>query len=195
MICYCSIWKGAIYRLIRMKRPRFVRFWSFQTPSSSVICYNSTRIRRNWLLSSNTYSSEIDPDPRLRRLVLATGWIAMLLGVVTILSLPVAGFLRAASTFVWCAIVGAELGFISSTHKRFTRLRISSEGECDLRNKEGEWVAAKIAGGCVVLAQMAWLRLQLPSGRCHLELVSGDVCESEQWRRLQVIWRHLGAAR
>ena len=119
----------------------------------------------------------------------------MLLGVVTILSLPVAGFLRAVSVFVWCAIVGAELGFISSAHKRFTRIRISCGGECELRNKDGEWEAAIIAGGCVVWSQLAWLRLQLPSGRCHLELVSGDVRESEQWRRLQVIWRHLGGAR
>ena len=119
----------------------------------------------------------------------------MLVGFVPILSLPIDIFLCAAAASVWCAVVSAQLGVISSAHKRFTRIRISCGGECELRNKDGEWEAAIIAGGCVVWSQLAWLRLQLPSGRCHLELVSGDVRESEQWRRLQVIWRHLGGAR
>jgi hypothetical protein len=119
----------------------------------------------------------------------------MSVGVITILSLPAAGFLRAVAAAVWCSIMSAELRFISSTNKRFKRIRISSDGECELQNQDGNWETAKITQACVVLPRLAWLRLQPGNGRCHCELVSGDARESEQWRRLQVIWRHLGAAR
>jgi len=40
---------------------------------------------------------------------------------------------------------------------------------------------------------LAWLVLASPDGRRWLALLQGDSRESEQWRRLQVIWRHMGS--
>ena len=116
-------------------------------------------------MSSISYSSEIAPEPRLRRLVLAAGWTALLAGFLIILSLPVIGILRAVVATAWCAIVSAELRFISSAHKRFTGIRITSDGECALRNQNGHWEEAIIARSSVVLPQLAWLQLKASQRR------------------------------
>jgi hypothetical protein len=177
------------------KRRHFSLFWSFPTPSSWATCCNNIHRHLDWLLSSSTYSSEICPEPALRRYLLASGWTIMLIGVVPILSLPFGEFWCAAAASLWCAIVSAQLGFISSAHKRFSRIRIGSDGECQLCDQNGDWQKAKMRGGCVVLPRLAWLRLQPCKGHCYYALIRGDSRESKQWRRLQVIWRHLGRAR
>jgi len=118
----------------------------------------------------------------------------MIMGAVVILGLPIDARIGAAAVSLWCLIGGAELRFISSAHKRFSRIRIFSDGDFELLDRNGNWQTAKRASGCVVLPRLAWLRLQPANGRCYRELVRGDSRESKQWRRLQVIWRHLGTA-
>ncbi len=57
-----------------------------------------------------------------------------------------------------------------------------------------DWQTAAIGNGCVVMRKLAWLRLKPATGARYHELLRRNSLESEQWRRLQVIWRHLGAA-
>jgi len=49
----------------------------------------------------------------------------------------------------------------------------------------------------VLLRKVGWIRLsfELPTGRKLIlgELLRGDGRRGEDWRRLQVIWRHIGA--
>jgi hypothetical protein len=53
-----------------------------------------------------------------------------------------------------------------------------------------------LSGG-VLLSELGWIRLSvvLPDGRKLVlgEFVRGNARESADWRRLQVIWRHIGA--
>ena len=130
-----------------------------------------------------------------RRLVLAAAWAAMTLGLITILSLSMDTLLRAAAMSLWGLVGSAELHFIASAQKRFLRIRIFSDGRCELLDHGGQWHSGKLKDACVVLPRQAWLQVQPDSGRCYRELVRGDARENKQWRRLQVIWRHLGAAR
>ena len=130
----------------------------------------------------------------MRRLLFAATLAAVLLGFLTIFSLPVSEFLRAAAGLVCLLVAGAEWVLISSAHKQYSCIRIHSDGAVELRDKDGNWQAATIASGCVVLQQLAWLRLKPASGGRYYELLRGNSRESKQWRRLQVIWRHLGAA-
>jgi hypothetical protein len=90
--------------------------------------------------------------------------------------------------------MGVELIAISSAHKQFGRIRMHSDGRIELHDNDGHWQTATIGNGCIVLRKLAWLRLQPTSGARYHELLRRNSLQSEQWRRLQVIWRHLGAA-
>jgi hypothetical protein len=102
--------------------------------------------------------------------------------------------LRIAVALGWCFRAGREIADISTSHKRYSRLRVFADGSVELCAADGEWQAAAIGRGCVVLPTVAWLNLPLSGGGRYRALLRGDARESKQWRRLQVIWRHLGAA-
>ena len=129
----------------------------------------------------------------MRQIVVAAAWAAMSIGLITIISLPIDSSLRAAGSSIWLLAMGAELMVISSAHKRFGRIRMHSDGRVELYDNEGIWQPAAIGNGCVVLRKLAWLRLKPATGTRYHELLRRNSLESEQWRRLQVIWRHLGA--
>ncbi len=130
----------------------------------------------------------------MRRIVVAAAWVAMSLGIVTIVSLPIDGLLRVAGSSIWLTGMGVELIVISSAYKQFGRIRMYSDGRIELRNNDGHWQTATIGNGSIVLRKLAWLRLKPASGGRYHELLRRNSLQSEQWRRLQVIWRHLGAA-
>ena len=130
----------------------------------------------------------------MRQIVVAAAWAAMAFGLITIISLPIDGLLRAAGSSIWLIAMGAELIVISSAHKRFGRIRMHSDGQVELRDNDGHWHGATIGNGSIVLPKLAWLRIKTASGGRYHELLRRNSMQSEQWRRLQVIWRHLGAA-
>lgn len=117
-----------------------------------------------------------------------------MLGLLIILALPINAIARAAAAISWCFLAAVDVASLAAMHKRFSRLRIYPDGTAELRQSDGDWQAAVITHGSLVLPGIAWLRLRLRDGGYYRGLVRGSSCESKQWRRLQVIWRHLGTA-
>ncbi len=101
---------------------------------------------------------------------------------------------RLAGCVLWLIFSGRELLIIVRAYQRINRIRIDCSGHVGLRNSSGEWQAARLATGSVVLDRFAWLRIEACDGRRSVELLRGITRKNEEWRRLQVIWRHLGAA-
>lgn len=128
----------------------------------------------------------------MRRALAASALLAYLLGLVTIFSLPIDNRLGALGAAVWSIQAGIQWHLISSAHKRFRGLRIHCDGAAELLDKDGEWHSAIICKECIVLSTFAWLKLKPAQGRTYFELVRGNSLKNKQWRRLQVIWRHLG---
>ena len=143
-------------------------------------------------MSSREFSSELTPDPALNRLLLVAALLTMSLGILIILYLPVDDMLRMAGVLGWSLVAGREIVELASSHKRFTRLRVFADGSVQLLARDGEWQPAAFNRNCVVLSGLAWLNLPLAGGGRYRALLRGDARESKQWRRLQVIWRHLG---
>lgn len=143
-------------------------------------------------MSSSTFSTELSPEPFLRRLVLYAGGVTTLLGVVIVASLPIDPLLRAFGSALWLFHSGSELLIIASGHKQFGRLRLDSSGALELLGADGIWQPAILQSGCLVSPRFAWLRMTSRDGQHYHELVRGHCRESQQWRRFQVIWRHLG---
>ena len=81
---------------------------------------------------------------------------------------------------------------IADGYKRFGRIRVDFEGNLELLVGAVDWVPARLLSGSVVLEKYAWLFIKPRNGCRYAELVRGDSLENQAWRRLQVIWRHLG---
>ena len=118
----------------------------------------------------------------------------IILGLVTILTMQASLIIRLPACVLWLLFSGRELLVIVSGYLRIRRIRLYSNGEVELRNNSGDWQAARLANGSVILDGFAWLRIEACDGRRSVELLRGTSRKNEEWRRLQVIRRHLGAA-
>ena len=145
-------------------------------------------------MSSTKYSAELVPEPGLRRVVMLCGASAMAGGLLSIAVLPVAWHARVLLGLCWGLVSGRELWLIAKAHKRCAGLRLDADGQVLVRDGHGGGTAATIEPGSVVLQRLAWLRFRTVSGHRHAELLRRKSMKNNDWRRLQVIWRHLGAA-
>jgi len=144
-------------------------------------------------MSSNTYSACLTPDPWLRIVVLTSGRLLIAAGLVVILTLAVDASLRAAACLVWFCIAWFELRRLQQGFKSCAGIRIDSNGDIWILNSDQEWLPGTLQSGSVLLRRLGWLRLQSHAGQTFLELVRGNARQSQDWRRFQVIWRHIGA--
>ena len=144
-------------------------------------------------MSSTAYFAEITPEPALRRIVLWSGVTLVVVACVIILSLPLAPWLRLAACGLWTALAGRELRHLQRAWRACRRLRFSADGGIELLEADGQWHAASLEAGSVLLQKAGWVRLRNRHGDRYGELFCGDPRRSPDWRRLQVIWRHVGA--
>lgn len=144
-------------------------------------------------MSSTAYLAELQPDPSLRLGVLVSGFVFAGLGLVVAAQMALDPLYRAVIVFVWISICASELLRQRSAYSDFGALRIAGDGRLKVRSSGGEWRSATLRSGCVVTAWFCWLRISVEHGPDYDELLAGSVRGSDDWRRLQVIWRHTGA--
>jgi hypothetical protein len=123
----------------------------------------------------------------------ATGFAALAAGVAAVAALPAQPELRLVGALLWAAMGGRDLWLVAARNMRFTSYRIDSQGIVQIRAADGCCITATLCSGSIVLRRAAWLRIRVGNARPHCELIRRDAAENKHWRRLQVIWRHLGA--
>ena len=114
-------------------------------------------------------------------------------GLVLILTLDLAALLRATASIVWLVLVRFELERVRLGFLANVAIRVSKGGEVAVLNTDQEWVPCVLLTGSMVLRDLAWLRLKTAKGHTVVELLRGDARRCNEWRRFQVIWRHIGA--
>lgn len=144
-------------------------------------------------MSSTAYSAELKPDPRLRRLVAGSGLLLGVAGILVILQLPTDLWMRLAACIVWAGTSAREHRQLQRGWADCRALRFTANGELRVLGTDRIWRAARRESGSVLLRKFGWIRLRDHRGLVFGELLSGDDRESPDWRRLQVIWRHVGA--
>lgn len=144
-------------------------------------------------MSSSTYSADLHPDPALRRIVLLSGAAFCAVGVSVTLAMPLHPAVLIVGSAGWLALCAWELIKMCRGHALCRRLRMSVGGELLLLDPLGIWHTARLLPGSVLLRRVGWIRLETGIGRRCAEPVRGSCRESDDWRRLQVIWRHIGA--
>jgi len=144
-------------------------------------------------VSSTPYSTELTPDPFLRRMVLLSGVVLTGTGLVMIGVAAVAVHFRLSGACLWLWLGLRQVLQIAKGHEHCRRIRIDCDGNMEILRHGGDWVAATLASGSVVLPRLVWLRYRDPEGRVYGELLSGRRRQNRAWRRFHVIWKHLGA--
>jgi hypothetical protein len=129
----------------------------------------------------------------LRIIVLTSGRLLIAAGLVLILTLDLDASLRAAGSLIWLTLGRFELQGVQRGFDSCTAIRVFSDGQIKVLNNDQEWMSGTLQSGSLVLPKLAWLRLQAANGTAFAELLRGDARESQNWRRMQVIWRHIGA--
>jgi hypothetical protein len=144
-------------------------------------------------MSLNAYSAILTPDPWLRIIVLTSGRLLCAAGVVMILTLDVGPALRGAGALGWLGLGYFELRRTIRGYSYCVAIRVRCGGQIEVQNADHEWVPGVLQSGSLVLRKIAWLRVRSGGGPPCSELLRGDARTSHDWRRLQVIWRHIGA--
>ena len=143
-------------------------------------------------MSSGKYSAELRPDGLLRRLVVFSAVGLSVLGVAVIftLPLPVSGLLMA--SVGWLLLCTWEIVVACRRFRGCRCLRLFAGGEILLLDAAGTWRPARLSSGSVVSRRIGWILVETRQGRRFAGLFRGRCRESDDWRRLQVIWRHIG---
>ncbi len=145
-------------------------------------------------MSSTSYSANLTPDPRLRTTVLCSGRALFGIGLAVILSLPLSTLIRSLVSLSWLAMAFVQTRDLRLGFESTMSIRLHEDGSVEVRDTHRQWLPGSLLTGSIVLARLAFLRIQLDNGRQIVELLRGDARKSHDWRRLQVIWRHVGAA-
>jgi|GEM_PF-956964 len=145
-------------------------------------------------MSSSAYSATLKPDPWLRTLLLTVGRLLIAAGLALILTLPLDPIARALGAVLWLVFGTFELSRLQRGFASLSAVRLRCDGGVEVCCRDEQWLAGQLLSGSVVLENLAWLRLRLDSGALILELFRGNARECDDWRRLQVIWRHTGSA-
>lgn len=140
-------------------------------------------------MPSVTFATELVPDERLRRCLLSCAFGATIVGAILILLLPVVPALKWTFLVLWSLAGLQELRSERTGMARLDRILIQADGRVDGYGGNGGAYPLYLLPGSIVLGRVAWLRMRFQDGLCYGELFAGDAAESEQWRRLLVIWR------
>ncbi len=117
------------------------------------------------------------------------GCTALLIGLVLLIRLPVSASLRLALGVLWLIGSIRELGRHARGTRRIKTIRLQA-GEAAVIDRQGRQAPVQIMSGSIVLPRLAWLRLKFADGLIYGELLRGDSTSCEQWRHLQILWRH-----
>lgn len=144
-------------------------------------------------MSSNTFLIELKPESLLRRIVILYGISATALGMALIWTLAIETAWRYAAATAWLLLNSRQLFQIANGFRHCRRIRMDPSGAVQLQGPDDCWFAATLLPGSVVVGRLAWLRFEAEDGRRFAELLRQKCFGSKDWRRLHVIWNHLGA--
>ncbi|HEX5787598.1 MAG TPA: hypothetical protein VFY03_05425 [Woeseiaceae bacterium] len=143
--------------------------------------------------SSTSYSATLSPAATPRRFVLVAGFASACAGTLILATLPLAAGLAWPAAVAWTGWVGVELLMARRAYRDCSAYTLAAGGKLSVTGQGGGRLAGDLAPGSVVLANYAWLRVAVPGRRPWGELLRRQDQDREQWRRFQVICRHLPA--
>lgn len=120
--------------------------------------------------------------------MLISGSLLLLAGFAIAIHLQTDPAVRALVAVAWIGgsvrrLLGQASGF------RAVKTLIVSPGAPDIVAAGRAAGPCALLSGSLLLQTAGWLRLRLPCGRQHTELLLASDCAPDDWRRLQILWR------
>ena len=140
-------------------------------------------------MSSATFAIELQPSSLLRGLLFCCGALAAITGVVLLAGLPLPAYWRAPLALLWLGLSAWELRLQIRGGQKVQKIRLDAGGAVSARDPDGDWLPVSLRSGSVVLAQLAWLCLELPDGGYYGELLYRGGQKRSDWHGLQLMWR------
>jgi hypothetical protein len=140
-------------------------------------------------MSLSEFEVVLHPDPFLHRLLMLAGVIAMLLGILIILALPISVHWRWLMAAIWVADCLRELGRTASGCARVRSIRLHATGEIFVSGPDGTVQQLTLRTGSMILPSLAWLRLSFSAGGSFVGLFTRGRTGPEDWHRLQLLWQ------
>lgn len=125
--------------------------------------------------------------------MLWSGLCLVPVGAALILSMSLPLPVRILAGVLWLVAGSRDIDRYRRAYRRYRGLRLDCEGRLELRSQRGDWRAARLLPGSLVLRRFGWIRVCDERGRVFAEPVRGHCRDGPEWRRLQVLWRHVGA--
>ncbi len=143
--------------------------------------------------SFTAYSATLRAEPALRRRVLGSGAAFAVTGVVIAGSMPGGFWVTGPAVLAWAVWVGAEFTLALCAFRSSRAFTLLADGSLEVELPDGSRRLGHVAPGGLQLARWAWLRVRLPGRPGWGEPLSMGGQDREQWRRFQVICRHMSA--
>lgn len=124
---------------------------------------------------------------------MASGFIAWAAGLILIAASPLPALAQLATGTLLTAASAVELRNDLLGMSRICRIRITSDGKVEGIGPGGERQVLGLLSGSLVLERHAWLRLRFADGVRSAEWLRPAGADDQQWRMLQILWRHCGA--
>lgn len=125
--------------------------------------------------------------------MLISGQLLLAAGLALILMLNSAVEWRATGSLIWLVYGALEVRRVERGFAHCCGIRLDAGGCVEILGQDDQWRSARLLSGSLLLRKWGWLRLRADNGRVSVELLRGDSREDSDWRRLQLIWRHVGA--
>jgi hypothetical protein len=134
------------------------------------------------------YAVQIEPDRRLRAVVVVCGFALQTLGIALLAGLALGLLPKLLLLASWIGFAGHELWRQWQGYTCIAHISIHDDGSLDGVDHRGAVSPLQILGGSFVLSHVAWLRLQFADGRHYGELICGNADANAGWHGLQLSW-------
>lgn len=141
-------------------------------------------------MSSPEFAAHLRASSALRQIVQVSGAVLCAAGILLIAGWPIGGW-QIVLVVAWTARCWLELRRYRRAYRLFRHIRCAGDGSIVLADEAHTTTDAELLPGSVLLERVGWLRLETSDGQRFAELIAGNPRKNKDWRRLQVIWRHL----
>ena len=139
------------------------------------------------------YSATLQAEPVLRHGVLASGTAFALAGAAMLAALPADVRLIVPAFVAWVALATVELTLARRAYGQCRTFTLCADGSLDIGLADGSRWGGRLAPGTLEFTRSAWLCIRVPGRATWGEPLSRRGQDREQWRRFQVICRHMSA--
>lgn len=140
-------------------------------------------------MPSPSFVVKLYPDVLLHRIMMGSGVILSLAGILLLINMAGPMSWRVVATVVWSLDCALTLRRLAAGQARVKLITLDSEGGVRTKSSMGVTTLAALQSGSFILARVAWLRIKDGRGGIYAGLFIQSRMNAADWHRIQLLWR------